>query len=378
MFGKREKQPEKLHISPNLNTPNSDFNHCIDKFLSDSPPEPPRSEFSRIKDNDQTKHVLKFDAIQAKTNENRSLNRHPNIYPYDYNRIVLQTPIDGNDYINGSFITGEKSIKRFQTKTDVSSTESASTDLSRFANINFLSTQGPLKKTTQSHWQVVYENNVDVIIMLTKVKEGVKEKCHVYWPTYGDLPIRSGQYEISSFDEHTLREGVIRRDFLVMDCDSPALYCENEVIHLQYLDWPDLGVPQDINYLIKAVKDLRKILLEKISERNGERDKFNVIVHCSAGVGRTGTFLALYKLMDEVDEILKSKKENPVGRSNRASAVIPESINIFNTVLSLRSKRVEMVQTWEQYKYLYGSIVAYSRAAMGMTPLDLNESIYVS
>ena len=82
--------------------------------------------------------------------------------------------------------------------------------------------------------------------------------------------------------------------------------------------------------------------------------------------------------MDEVDEILKSKKENPVGRSNRASAVIPESINIFNTVLSLRSKRVEMVQTWEQYKYLYGSIVAYSRAAMGMTPLDLNESIYVS
>ena len=375
MFGKREKQPEKLNISPNLNTPNCDYNHAIDKFLSDNPPEPARSEYTKIKDNDQTKHVLKFDAIQSKTNENRPLNRHPNIYPYDYNRIVLQKPIKGTDYINGSYITGEKSIKRFQTKACISYRESASPDLSKFANINFLSTQGPLKTTSQHHWQMVYENNVDVIIMLTKVKEGVKEKCHTYWPTFGDLPIRSGQYEVTNFDEQTMREGVIRRDLLVMDCDSPALNCENEVIHLQYLDWPDLGVPQDINYLIKAITDLRKILLEKVLERKGKADRFNVVVHCSAGVGRTGTFLALYKLMDDVDEILKFKKLN---ESKRVSTVVPETINIFNTVLSLRSKRVEMVQTWEQYKYLYGSLVAYSRAASGLPQLDLHESIYVS
>ena len=363
MFGKREKQPEKITISPNLNPQVGDYNHTIEKFLSDSPPEPARSEFTKVKDNDQTKHVLKFDAIQSKTNENRPFNRHPNIYPYDYNRIVLQTPIDGNDYINGSYITGEKSVKRFQTKTDISYMESATSDLSKFANINFLSTQGPLKKTTQHHWQAVYENHVDVIIMLTKTVEGVKDKCYTYWPAAGELPIRSGQYEVTNFDEQTERDGVIRRDFLVMDCDSPALHCENEVVHLQYLDWPDLGVPQDINYLINAVNDLRKIILEKVSENEGREEKFNVLVHCSAGVGRTGTFLALYKLLDDVDELLKSKTG---------------TINIFNTVLSLRSKRVEMVQTWEQYKYLYGSIIAYSREKSGLPKLDLDESIYVS
>ena len=79
--------------------------------------------------------------------------------------------------------------------------------------------------------------------------------------------------------------------------------------------------------------------------------------------------------MDDVDEILKFKKLN---ESKRVSTVVPETINIFNTVLSLRSKRVEMVQTWEQYKYLYGSLVAYSRAASGLPQLDLHESIYVS
>ena len=155
-----------------------------------------------------------------------------------------------------------------------------------------------------------------------------------------------------------------------MDCDSLALNCEKEVIQFHYLDWPDLGVPQDIDFLIEVVNDIRKI----ISEDKTRKDKFTILVHCSAGVGRTGTFLALYKLMEEVDEIIKKREKT----GNKTLESSPETINVYNTVLSLRSKRVEMVQTWEQYKYLYGSIVRYAREKSGLHNLDLYDSIYVS
>ena len=361
MFGRREKQVENLSLSdqnaaskkPNV-TPNNEYSHSIEAFLNDNPVEPLKAEYTQLKDNDQTKHVLKFEAAQARTKQNLHYNRYQNIYPYDYNRIILQTPVAESDYINGSYITGEKSVRRFVPKHLASSNSS---DLSLFSNINFLATQGPLQKTGDQHWQAIYENKVDIIIMLTKVIEGTKEKCKEYWPSSGALPIRSGRFEVSNNDEEKLRDGVIRRDFLVMDCESQALNCEKEVIQFQYLDWPDLGVPEDSDFLIKVVNDIREIILEDKSRK----DKFTILVHCSAGVGRTGTFLALYKLMEEVDEILKTK-----GSSTEA-----QTINIFNVVLSLRSKRVEMVQTWGQYKYLYGSVVRYAREKSDLPIHDL-------
>jgi protein tyrosine phosphatase len=375
MFGRREKQVENLSLSdqranvtakPNVTT-NSDYSHSIDAFLHDNPVEPIKAEYTKLKDNDQTKHVLKFEAAQARTKQNLRFNRYQNIYPYDYNRIVLQTPIAGSDYINGSYITGEKSVRRFATK---NMTSSESSDLSLFSNINFLETQGPLAKTCEQHLQAIYENEVDIIIMLTKATEGTKEKCKEYWPSAGALPIRSGRFEISNNDEEKLRDGVVRRDLLVMDCDSMALNCEKEVIQFQYLDWPDLGVPQDIDFLIKVVNDVRDI----ISEDKQRKDKFTILVHCSAGVGRSGTFLALYKLMEEVDDILKSKGSSAANQKKVGSKSLelsPETINIFNTVLSLRSKRVEMVQTFGQYKYLYGSVVRYAREKSGLPNHDL-------
>ena len=160
----------------------------------------------------------------------------------------------------------------------------------------------------------------------------------------------------------------------MMDSESLALNCENEVIQLHYLDWPDLGVPQETDHLIKAVKDVRDIILED----KDRREKFTVLVHCSAGVGRTGTFFALYKLMEDVDEILKTKEDSQKKSGNKASDMVnSDIINIYNTVFSLRSKRVEMVQTWGQYKYLYGSVVAYAREKKGLPKLE-DESIYVS
>lgn len=367
MFGKREKQVDKVNLPiektpAQSNSANPDYNHSLQEFLSeDSLLVPKKAEYTSLKDFDQRIHVLKFDGLTAKKAENRPFNRYNNIYPYDYNRIVLEKPVAGSDYINGSYITGEKSTLRFNPKSLVSLGDLS--DISQFSNINFMVTQGPMEKTKEQHWQVVYENEVDVIVMLTKAVEGMKEKCIEYWPSEGP-PTCSGQYDISSKEENILRPGVMRRDILVMDCESMALYCEQEVAHLQYLDWPDLGVPKELDHLIKAVQDVREIVLEKMSSKRKE-DKINILVHCSAGVGRTGTFLALYKLMEDVDEILKN--------SDSTSST---SINIYNTVFALRSKRVEMVQTWEQYKYLYGSVCIYARQKKGLPKLE-DESIYV-
>ena len=363
---KRTSNREKTPVKSEQGT-NDMHAHSIKEFLNDVPVEPMRAEYCRIKETDLTKYVLRFDAFAAKKKENRKFNRYHNVFPYDYNRIILETPVDGSDYLNGSYITGPKSHFSGKTK-DPEAIEGS--DLSKYSNINFLATQGPLPETSEQHWRAIYENDVDIVVMLTRVKEGDKEKCIAYWPELG-LPIRYGPYEFVLNDESELRPGVIRRDFLMMDCETDDYYSDKEVIHLQYIEWPDYGVPQEMDHLLKTVNEVRDI----ISAQKGRREKFNILVHCSAGVGRTGSFFALYQLMEKVEEIVKSKnktsKDNPGANALNANKDV---INIYDTVLSLRSKRVEMVQSWEQYRYLYGSVVAYARQLSGLPPLVQNKT----
>ena len=340
--------------------PTVDYQHHISDFLSDVILEPTKYEFKKLKERDQRKHVLKISADVARRRENVQLNRFINIFPYDYNRIKLQLPSSGNDYLNGSHITGPLSSTSSNEPPGVrdSLQDELCQDYSKYDNVNFLASQGPLAETLEQHWQAIYENDVDIIVMLTDLIEGGNQKCEQYWPSNSGGTERYGCYDVMLMSEECPRPEILNRKLYLLDTrdnDSKRKTGkEKQITHLHYVGWPDYGVPEQNDHIVNLVQDVRSII-KNDTDRN---KRFNVLVHCSAGVGRTGTFIALYQLMEQIEMIVEKRS-----MMNEESNSLNEnqSLNIFTTVFQLRFKRVEMVQSWVQYKYLYASVSEYAR-----------------
>ena len=333
-----------------------DFDINIKEYLKDSPVEPTKQEYAKLKERDKAIHVLTFSAKTSKQTENKELNRYSNIFPYDYNRIKLKTPINDCDYINGSYINSP--VVKIEGKNEV-------LDLFKYDKINFIATQGPLPHTCEHHWQAIYDNNVDVIVMLTRLKEGteegqgVKEKCEKYWPSKDDQCQfrqfnRFGRFEIMIVDEIEVRPNLIKSVLYLIDCDSRNIHDEKVITHLQYTGWPDFGAPETTGGIINIVRDVREI----IQNDKNRQEHFTILTHCSAGVGRTGTFIALYKLMEEIDDKMELQMQQKESKKRQNTENV---LNIFQTVLTLRNKRVEMVQSFAQYTFLYACVSDYLR-----------------
>ncbi|KAM4708196.1 receptor-type tyrosine-protein phosphatase epsilon-like [Discoglossus pictus] len=225
--------------------------------------------------------------------ENKSKNRYKKVIPYDANRVILNSSPSGSDYINASYIDGYKSPKFF------------------------IATQGPLPETLADFWCMVWEQNSSVIVMLTSLEEQNKVKCECYWPeevqTYGDITV--------SLETVAQTGAIVTRSFSLMKEGSTV---QKEVQQLHYLQWPDHGVPNKPTGLVLVVKQMNQFKLPGSGP---------VIVHCSAGIGRTGTLIAF-------DVLLKM-----------ARAV--KKVNVYNCTLQIRKKRVSMVQNQKQYLFLY-------------------------
>jgi cadherin 5 type 2 (VE-cadherin) len=229
---------------------------------------------------------------------NRAKNRFTNIKPYDVSRVKL-LPVedeDGSDYINASWMPGFNSKREF------------------------IATQGPLPSTTDDFWRMVWEYNCRAIVMLTKCIENGRNKCDHYWPTdaesvfYGDLQVTLLQEQ--TFDSWDIRELQITMGQQV-----------RRLKHFHYVEWPDNGVP-DVITLLKFVQTVRV----EVPARGGP-----IVVHCSAGVGRTGTFIA-------IDTILRQLEQNQT------------LIDIYGVVYRMRMNRVSMVQTESQYVFIHDAV----------------------
>ncbi|XP_018400416.1 PREDICTED: receptor-type tyrosine-protein phosphatase beta isoform X1 [Cyphomyrmex costatus] len=229
---------------------------------------------------------------------NRKKNRYSDILPYDFSRVKLDV-IDNDpntDYINASFIRG-------YTGED-----------------EYIACQGPKEETTYDFWRMINQYNVNIIIMLTQLVEKGKEKCHQYYPTtgetfrYEDMIIRCTS-ELD-FRTHTQRTLVLQKDNK-----------KRNIIHLHFKDWPDHDVPEDFDPMINFCQIMR---------RNIIANKGSVVVHCSAGIGRTGTLIAIDILLQQI-------------RDNR-------KLDVFGTVYRLRHHRINMVQRESQYAYIYNCI----------------------
>ncbi|XP_068590152.1 receptor-type tyrosine-protein phosphatase O isoform X1 [Cebidichthys violaceus] len=232
---------------------------------------------------------------------NRPKNRYTNILPYDFSRVKLISMHndEGSDYINANYIPGYKNTKEY------------------------IATQGPLPETRNDFWKMVLQEKCPIVVMLTQCNERRRVKCDHYWP-FTDEPVMYGEISVEMLSESESPEWTIRKFRLGYADES------QDVLHLNYTSWPDHGVPT-----VNAIESILQFVHIVRQQANRTRDP--VIVHCSAGVGRTGTFMALDRLMQHIRE--------------------HEFADILGMVSEMRSHRLSMVQTEEQYVFIHQCVL---------------------
>ncbi|XP_041316715.1 receptor-type tyrosine-protein phosphatase S isoform X8 [Pyrgilauda ruficollis] len=257
-------------------------------------------EFKRLANSKA--HTSRF--ISANLPCNKFKNRLVNIMPYETTRVCLQPirGVEGSDYINASFIDGYRQQRAY------------------------IATQGPLAETTEDFWRMLWENNSTIVVMLTKLREMGREKCHQYWPAE-----RSARYQYFVVDpmaEYNMPQYILR-EFKVTDARDGQ---SRTVRQFQFTDWPEQGVPKSGEGFIDFIGQVHKT-----KEQFGQDGPISV--HCSAGVGRTGVFITLSIVLERM----------------RYEGVV----DIFQTVKMLRTQRPAMVQTEDEYQFCYQAALEY-------------------
>ena len=189
--------------------------------------------------------------------ENRCKNRWHNVLPYDKTRITLT---NGNtDYINANKIA----LNDFKAK--------------------FIGTQGPLEETVQDFWRMIWQRKCQTIVMLCKTTENKMEKCAKYWP---EKEILCQNLAVRQEEEEDEKD-FIRRTF-ELESDSE----KRSVTQFHFSNWPDFGVPQSVESFLSLIK-----AVERNTDNNTE-----IVVHCSAGIGRTGSFCLAYNVLSAIPQ----------------------------------------------------------------------------
>lgn len=244
---------------------------------------------------------------EAMKPENRYLNRYRDVLPYDHSRVVVQSHPD-TDYINASLVKVPR------------------------ANRCYVLAQGPLASTVGHFWLTVWQQNTRAVLMLNRVIEKGQTKCHQYWPQH------QGQtYDLEDVGlklEHVSSEPGQHYTVRTLKLTHEESGESREILHFHYTTWPDFGVPQCPDTFLEFLKAVRE---------SGSLDQDCVgppVVHCSAGIGRSGTFC----LVDSC--LVLIEKEGP------------ESLKIRDVLLEMRNYRMGLIQTPDQLKFSYVAIAA--------------------
>ncbi|XP_039043153.1 protein-tyrosine-phosphatase PTP1-like [Hibiscus syriacus] len=299
--------PPKISLTPDQ------FNFCSEalKLFSEKLQTPLEiiREFSLLQANRVTSSEKMRRCTVGLNGVNMEKNRYTDVVPFDANRVVLNSCKDyrpaSMGYINASFIT-----------------TSSSGNISQF-----IATQGPLPHTYEDFWEMVIQCHCPVIVMLTRLVDNYKMlKCGDYFQAE-DGPKQFGNICIDTKWIQATKTSLLLRNLEVnyKESKDPPL----SVLHIQYPDWPDHGVPTDA----LAVREILKRLLQ-VPVNIGP-----ILVHCSAGIGRTGTYCAIH---NTVQRIL-------IGDMS--------ALDLANTLSIFRSQRIGMVQTMDQYFFCYKAIV---------------------
>ncbi|KAJ8271455.1 hypothetical protein COCON_G00103140 [Conger conger] len=266
---------------------------------------------------EQFENLKTVGVAQAKSSaillENKGKNRYNNVLPYDSSRVKLSAGGSAyDDYINANYMPGYNLRKEF------------------------IAAQGPLPSTVNDFWRMIWEKNVHTLVMLTRCNEQGRVKCEKYWPS------GTGHYNnitVTTTSEIPLEDWTIR-DFSVKNVKTAET---RTVSHFHFTAWPDHGVPETTELLI----NFRHLVREHMDQYSRH---FPTVVHCSAGVGRTGTFIAIDRLIFQIE---------------RDSVV-----DVYGVVHDLRMHRPLMVQTEDQLVFLNQCALDIIRSRTG-TNVDL-------
>lgn len=198
-----------------------------------------------------------YTCLEAIKPQNKTLNRYRDVSPYDHSRIVLNR--GSSDYINANLVKVDK------------------------ANRRYILTQGPLSLTVSHFWLMIWEQKSKAVLMLNKLVEKKQEKCYQYWPekTGKDHAIKLNDVKLSiEYVEYADYSHYLTRTLRIHDMDSGK---SREIIQFHYTTWPDFGVPVSPTVFLEFLKKVR-------TSGVLEEDVGPAVVHCSAGIGRSGTF----------------------------------------------------------------------------------------
>uniref|UniRef100_A0A8C7HZD9 protein-tyrosine-phosphatase n=1 Tax=Oncorhynchus kisutch TaxID=8019 RepID=A0A8C7HZD9_ONCKI len=252
--------------------------------------------------------------------ENQNRNRYRDVSPYDHSRVKLEN--SENDYINASLVMVEE------------------------AQRTYILSQGPLKNTCGHFWLMVWEQNSKAVIMLNRILEKGSEKCAQYWPTAEEqqLSYTDTGFVVTLVKEEDKSNYIVR----VLELRNTETGGTTEIYHFHYTTWPDFGVPESpasfLNFLVKVRES------GSLGPEHGPS-----VVHCSAGIGRSGTF----SLVDTCLILMDKRKDS-------------SSVDILRVLLDMREYRMGLIQTPDQLRFSYRAVLEGAKSIMGDCSAQVN------
>ncbi|CAI9717074.1 receptor-type tyrosine-protein phosphatase C isoform X1 [Octopus vulgaris] len=249
--------------------------------------------FILTEESDQTSNDTFLPCTEAQKLQNKKKNRFLNVLPFDHSRVQLDVIDDDpfTDYINANYITGYNQEKEY------------------------IACQGPLIHTVDDFWRMVWQENINLIVMLTLCEENGKHKCYPYWPKKEKLKVISRDLLLET--DVVINHEYYNESSILVNMDE-----ESRIVkHLHFQKWPDFSATVDPTVLINFIKIIRSHFTQS-----------PILVHCSAGVGRTGTLIAVDYMMQYVRD-----------------HTLDDSVDLFSFVYKMRENRPQMVQNQDQY-----------------------------
>jgi len=239
----------------------------------------------------------------ARQVKNSSSNRYRDVLPYDQTRVILQTDTN-SDYINANHIDiridGTEIMNRY------------------------IATQGPLQNTCEAFWRMIWEQNCRLILMLTPLFESGRMKCHQYWPNVSES-VTFGSWTIRCIRERKEKDLIYRELILFHD----EIKEERFIYQIQNETWPDHGVPNDYQSFVDFILEIREL-------RKAHRQT-PILVHCSAGIGRTGVVILMETSLCLIEH--------------------HQQVNPLEIVRQMREQRLGMIQTASQFRFACEAIL---------------------